>query len=266
MEELKLDPARTLEAAPGSTALDYGLAVASVAGLLFPFVGAGITLVDLVTAPLRDKRFKEWCEAIRLRLNEVSQKVEGMTPETLAKDEAFFSAFAQATQAALRTHQKEKLDALRNAALNVALGRETDVDRQQQFLSLVDRFTVAHLVVLRFLNDPGGHFQKHGESSPQLTHVAQKLLVNDLVAKGLPLLRKSPTGRGTSTSFQFIEMILGELVGLRLLTLERHQETWAVPAFAIKPSGGPIGKMTTHLGEDFLAFIAEPDLEKENGS
>src|ERR1035438_9693178 len=120
MEELSLNPDQSLEPAPGKTAVDYGLAIAKVASIAFPFFGAGVTLVDLVTAPLRGKRFSDWCEEIRLRLNDLSEKVDGMTPEALAKDDAFFSAFAQATQAALRTHQQEKLDALRNAVLNVA--------------------------------------------------------------------------------------------------------------------------------------------------
>jgi hypothetical protein len=62
----------------------------------------------------------------------------------------------------------------------------------------------------------------------------------------------------TATSFQFVELILGELVSSQLVALGRHQETWVVPDFAIKAGGGPIGKMTTHLGEEFLAFIAEP--------
>lgn len=77
----------------------------------------------------------------------------------------------QATQTALRTHLEEKLKALKNAVVNVALGKEPDPDRQQQFRTLVDRFSDTHLVVLKFLNDPASHFQRRGEpGQPQSCH------------------------------------------------------------------------------------------------
>jgi hypothetical protein len=152
MDVLKLKPDPHLEPPPGKTAFDYGLAIAKVGAIAFPFFGAGVTLVDLVTSPLRGKRFTNWCEEIRLRLNELSQKVDGLTPETLAKNEVFISAFAQATQAALKTHQTEKLEALRNALMNVAVAKAPSEDLQLIFLNLVDSFTPTHLKVLE-------HFQ-----------------------------------------------------------------------------------------------------------
>ena len=86
---------------------------------------------------MRGKRFSDWCEELRLRLNDLGQKVDGLTPETLANDEAFVSAFAQATQSALRTHLKEKLDALRNAVLNVAVKMAPGDDLQTAFFTLI---------------------------------------------------------------------------------------------------------------------------------
>src|ERR1700688_4621178 len=111
MEKLNLNPDTRLAPAPARSALDYGLAVAQVGGIAFPFGGAGVKLFDLVTAPLRGKRMSDWCEELRLRLNELSQKIEGLTPEALAASDPFVSAFAQATQSALKTHQAEKLQA-----------------------------------------------------------------------------------------------------------------------------------------------------------
>jgi hypothetical protein len=62
--------------------------------------------------------------------------------------------FAQAAQAAIRTHDQEKLDALRNAVLNTALGKEPDKDRQAIFLSLLDRLQPAHLRILKTFQHP----------------------------------------------------------------------------------------------------------------
>ncbi len=152
MDTLKLQPDPRLGPAPERTAFDYGLAIAKAGSLAFPFFGAGVTLFDLVSAPLRGKRLSDWCEELRLRLNELSQKVAGLTPERQAKDEAFISAFGHATQAALRTHQLEKREALRNAVLNISLGNAPSDDQQSIFLNLIDRFTPLHLQILRFLN------------------------------------------------------------------------------------------------------------------
>jgi hypothetical protein len=254
MDMLEAKPTH-LEPAPDRTALDYGLAVAKVAAIAFPFLGPGVTLFDLVTVPARSKRLSDFCEGLRLGFNELSQKVDGLTPETLVENDGFLSAFAQAAQAALKSHQKEKLDALRNAVLNVAIGKEPDGNRQQYFLALVDRFSETHLQVIKLLNDPARYFQMLGQTVPTLNHVKPKMLINQVVGQAFPSLRKSSED---ASVFQFIEGILSDLVSSHLVAFERNQETWAVPAFAIKAGGGPIGKMTTDLGEAFLAFITAP--------
>lgn len=262
MEKLNLNLPTRIEPTPDPTAFDHALTAAKLGTLGFPFLGAGVTLIDLLTAPMRGRRMNNWCEEFRVSFNELSQKVAGLTPDRLATDDAFFSAFAQATQSAIKTHQKEKLDALRNAVLNVVLGKESNPSRQQQFLSLVDRFSETHLMVLKFLNDPARHFQARGQPVPQLNHVQPKVLINALVTQALPTLGQT-SNDPKAASFQHTELVLGELVSSCLVAFQRYQDTWVVPAFAIRPDGGPIGKMTTQLGEDFLAFITEPNLAKE---
>jgi hypothetical protein len=239
-----------------------------VASVAFPFVGAGVTLIDLVTAPLRGKRLTDWCEGFRLRFNDLNQKVAGLTPESLAASDAFISAFAQATQAALKTHQQEKLTALRNAVVNVALGREPDIDRQQQFLALVDQFSATHLVLLHFFKDPAVFFQTNGKPVPQIPfsspELPRKLLVYELVRDAMPQLVhrvQSTTAQRTAAPYQFIELVLQDLVSAKLITLERHKETWAVPKFNRDSRPTPLQPLITHLGEDFLSFITEQEAE-----
>jgi hypothetical protein len=242
-------------------ALTTGKAAASIASIVPGGIGTlgvfGASLLGMLTAPV-DQRRAEWWEDIARRLRDTEGKVAGFSFENLGQNPQFVSATLQATQAALRTHQKEKLDALRNAILNVALGKQPDSSRQQQFLGLVERFSEDHLVVLRFLDDPASHFRRLRIAGPQINHVGGKLMVNSLVTMGLPYLQKQSREDQSSTAFQYLEMILTEIEALHLARFERHQQTWAVPSFAIQPGGGPVGKMTTHLGEDFLAFIAEP--------
>jgi hypothetical protein len=56
-----------------------------------------------------------------------------------------------ATQAAIRNHQKEKLEALRNAVLNSAEKNALDEDIKLMFVSLIDTFTPWHLRILSSL-------------------------------------------------------------------------------------------------------------------
>ena len=53
-------------------------------------------MFDLLTAPIRGRRIDNWYEDVRIHLNDLHQKVHGMTPEGLAQNEAFFSALVQA--------------------------------------------------------------------------------------------------------------------------------------------------------------------------
>lgn len=59
-----------------------------------------------------------------------------------------------ATQIALRSHQTEKLNALRNAIVNVAKGSAPDEVLQNVFLNFVDSFTEMHLKILKVFQSP----------------------------------------------------------------------------------------------------------------
>ena len=73
------------------------------------------------------------------KLNELEENKFDL--EKLKNDENFISVMMNASQMALRTHQEEKLDALRNAILNVAKGEAPDESVQHLFLNFVDFFT-----------------------------------------------------------------------------------------------------------------------------
>jgi hypothetical protein len=158
--------------------------------------------------------------------------VEGLTPEKLAVSEPFISAFAHATQVALRTQQQEKLEALRNAVLNVATrATEIDEDRQTAFLSLIDRFTPAHIRILeKFRNFPteGRHDQwsvnKQNPGTP--THWLKEFV---------PGLREESTN--------FIRMLIADLYQAGLSSIEPNAQ--AMPLQAI-----------TDVGLGFLNFIS----------
>jgi hypothetical protein len=233
---------------------------------MIPVLGAaGSELVGILSSPLALRR-DAWLQDLERRLRDLESKVVGFRFEDLAQNDQFVSATLVATQGALKTHQREKLDAFKNAVLNVALGKDTNADRQGQFLTLVDRFTAAHLTLLRFFQDPAGHFERRRMPIPSVT-VGTNLLVYQLVSVALPELRQqfqSPAEDRSASVFQMFQALFDDLTSTKLIALQRvkDNEAWIVPRFTAQPIPYPVNPVTTHLGDDFLAFITEPREEQ----
>jgi hypothetical protein len=87
----------------------------------------------------------------------------------------------QATQSAGRTHRKEKLEALRNAVLNIALGHKPSEDLQAIFMNLVDSFAPVHLELLRFCQHDNAHDRERFRSERYVSDQA----IMDLLSRGL---------------------------------------------------------------------------------
>ncbi len=119
----------------------------------------------LVAAPLARRRDR-WIKEIGEAVEELKEKIEGLTLENLSQNEEFISTLLHATQIASRSHQEEKLKALRNAITNAALPDPPDDLTQQLFLNYVDSLTPWHLKALAYLDDPAKWAAKRGASLP----------------------------------------------------------------------------------------------------
>jgi len=242
---------------PQPTAEDVAF-VSGKAVLSLLTMGVGSELVALLASPVAQRR-DEWWADLERRLRDLEKRIDGFHLEDLRSNPQFVSTTLQATQEALRTHEKEKLETLQNVVLNVALGKELSIERQSIFLALVERLTVLHFAVLRLFHDPARYFQSIGVPIPTVD-IGTKLLASDYVRAAMPDLIdkiKSPADRPGSV-FQLVEVILGDLVSAKLITLDVHNNTWVVPRFGGMPSRSAVSPITTHLGEDFLAFISPP--------
>jgi hypothetical protein len=134
---------------PKPTTGDVAHTLAKAALSSVPGVGgAAAELFEFLLAPPLSKRRDEWMQSIAERLNAVETNLE-----TLRGDAAFVTTMVQATQIAIRNHQGEKLEALRNAVTNSAIRRAPDDDVRAMFLSLVDAFTPTHLRILKFFQN-----------------------------------------------------------------------------------------------------------------
>lgn len=199
--------------------------LATIAGNMA--VQAAMTLVG---GPGVGERIISWGQETAEALEELSAKVDGLTPEKLQSNPAFITAVAHASQAVGRTHQEEKRRWLRNAVLNVAAERAPDDDLQLMFFNAVDEFTPWHVKVLDLFRDPTAK-----GVSPDTWSAGSRVHVVDA---HFPELRQRR---------DLVSAIVHDLHARGFL---------AVDNLATMVSGrGMVEKITTPMGDEFLDFV-----------
>lgn len=223
---------------PGTGPADY---VHSLAKMLALGAGAG-DLFDHIVGPPIERRRREWMQEVGEALARLES--EGViTLEELRSDEEFVSVLVQASRVAIRNHREEKLRALRNAVLNTAIGSSPDETDRQIFISLIDRFTVSHLRILRVLHDTNSVIDERG------LDLDTDKLREPKEARGATfrfLVRAFPELESRDDLY---EPITDELVNRGLLT---SSASTATISSSLRPS------YTTSLGDRFLSFIEDP--------
>jgi hypothetical protein len=121
---------------------------------------------ESIFTPPYIKRLKKWVESLDRSIIALQQQSEEFKPENLNNNETFNTAMFHATQMAVRTHQEEKLNALRAAVLNSASPNAPEDDLQLMFLNWIDELTACHLRILKFFDSPENWVNKHGMEIP----------------------------------------------------------------------------------------------------
>jgi hypothetical protein len=152
-----------------SGAGDIAHTAAKAAFSLIPWIGGSAAEIfgAIVMPPLQKRRDKLIEEVVK-GLEELREKRPGLDWDELLRSDQFITATLHATQTALKNHQKEKLEALKNAMLNVAVGTDLGEDLQMVFLRYIDELTHWHLRILGYFQDPEAVWRKHQERTPNL--------------------------------------------------------------------------------------------------
>ncbi len=209
-----------------------------------PIVGApAAEIFALVVAPPLERRRNEWIESIGKRLIELTEKVEGFKIEELSQNESFITTVTHASQAAIRNHQEEKLEALRNAVLNAALPNAPNEDLQLMFLNFVDSFTPWHLVILKFFDNPREWGQKHGISYP------------NYMIGGSPGTILEVTFTELGGKQELYDQFVKDLFSRGLMSTDQLHTMMTV--------GGMFAPRTTSMGQQFIKFITSPIADTE---
>lgn len=203
-----------------------------------PFLGGPLAeFFSMVIAPPLEQRRDAWMVEIYSQLKQLEEKVEGFRIENLAQNEVFISTLLSATQVAMRTHQGEKLTALRNAVINSAIRPSVDENLQLMFLNLIDRYTRWHLIILHFLEDPREYGKRNSISYPSWSMGG----TSTVLEFAIPELK----GRRA-----FYDQIVKELFSDGLLNSDTFMHTTMTDQ-------GMFASRTTEMGKQFLDFISE---------
>ena len=221
---------------PGASDAAHSAVKAGLSAI--PFVGGpAAELFSAIITPPLSKRRDEWIESIVERLQKLEEKIDGFDIKKLSGNEMFITTVMHASQAAIRNHQQEKLEALRNAVLNAALPNAPEEDLQLMFLDFVDRLTSWHIRILKFCDDPRGWGEAHGITYPNW----QMGGVSTVLEHAFPEL----TGRR-----DFYDLIVKDLFATGLLNTESLHGTMT--------EQGMFASRTTAIGKQFLHFITDP--------
>jgi hypothetical protein len=120
----------------------------AAASRVIPF---GDKILASVLGNSLSKRRDEWLKTLAEKVQELLRK-KNLTVEDLQNNDKFIDAVFQATQIALRTSQKEKIEALKNAIVNVAIDDYWDDSLVPMYLNLIDQLTPIQINMLSFFD------------------------------------------------------------------------------------------------------------------
>ena len=203
-----------------------------------PGVGAAASeLFTVILAPPLEKRRVEWMNDVAEHLKELEEHGR-LKLEDLQDNETFITTVMQASQAAIRNHQSEKHEALRNAVLKAALPQAPEESLQQHFINQVDTFTVWHIRLLDLFKDPLAWFEKSGITPPDFSFSSG---LEQLLVVAWPELKDC---------YDFLNVIVQELEAKGLYAGGGLR--------TMMTAGGAFGKRTTEMGDSFIEFITAP--------
>lgn len=186
---------------------DYCLSAGKAVINLVPHIGGALAvLLESVFSEPIDNRKKKWFEELAKSVNVLSEKIDGISAESLSKDPSFISLSLEATNIALRTHSNKKLKSLNNIIKNSIIIKDVNESKKMIFLRIIGEMTPLHIDLFNFLLSPEEYIKKHSKKlifnlndfgtslqaiwskiqvGENVDHNFNNLIVNDLKAYGL---------------------------------------------------------------------------------
>jgi len=200
--------------------------------------GALVEAFNALIEPPMARRKTEWVGQVTEAINELYQK-GFVTENDLQENEKFFTTLVHASNVAIKNHEKEKLEALRNAVLNSALPGAPDDTLQQLFLNLINSCTSWHIAILRLFQEPKQWARNNGHQFPNWSMGG----ITSVIESAYPKLQ------GQQGLYR---LVWQELYRNGLLNTDGLGTTMT--------GSGMLAKRTTAIGDKFVEFISEPNV------
>jgi hypothetical protein len=124
---------------------DYSYALAKGALGMIPIAGAPAQeILGMIVTPPLEKRRTEFLLEMGERLKFLEEN-KGIDLESLSSNDQFVDAVLQAMSLALKTSEREKLTAFKNAITHIAIKDSPAKTICQIFLNLIDIYTPLHI-------------------------------------------------------------------------------------------------------------------------
>lgn len=215
---------------PKATRGDAAHAITKAGLSAIPVVGGpAVELFQHLVQPPLERRRAEWMAAVGEKLLELESR--GIDIEGLGQKDEFISAVMHASQIALRTHQDEKREALRNAVFNVAAGQSPGEALEHMFFEWIDSLSLLHIQILRLFQGP--------TPPPGIS----------MGGLGSVLEHNMPHLRGHRHVY---DQVWKDLYSRGLINTDSLHATMSGQGLA--------AKRTSEIGDAFLRFVSEPAL------
>ena len=213
---------------------DYALIALKGSVSVIPTVGGlAAEFIGLINTPL-ERRKVNWLNDLAERVGELEK--EGFSATELQENQEFITAVTHATQIAIRSHEEEKLDALRNAVINTAKKLDVGKNMRMIFLLYIDLLSPWHLKLLDFFKNPKGLCTSKGVDVSKYSMGGIAQVLEDC----FPELQ----GRR-----DFYDLISADLYSKGLISSESLHVTMS--------AAGIMEKRTTLIGDNFLLFVSK---------
>ena len=230
------------ESHPDKDALiDYGLTAVNA---FIPIVGSGIAdLARGIIARKAEERQHQFDALVAVEVTRLTERVEGITPQSMVESDEFMAAYAKVARVAAETESAEKRQRLAAALTHMGPWSSVDPTRRQHLLDLVTMYDDLQVFLLSYFRDPAAWLRAN-----------------------------APDWRSGKYMMAGIATVLGDFVftdgndwrpsvaaALARFPLDGVAD---VPLQASMTDAGTVQKRTTDYGDQFLDFIAEAELSK----
>jgi len=205
------------------------------------------------------QRMNEFLGILVQELEKLESKIELVDIES----PVFVTTLLQACHIAIRTHKKQKLEALKNVVLNSSIPSSLEDDILAMFLNWIDDFTELHISILN-------HFHYLNRYAPEELRTYFPMLeqnkaiynqvLKDLADKGLIKLLESYHTLEEDNGDPDEDYYDEDGVYSRMRT-HKYQED--IESILEENDKFTLTSKSTELGKQFIKFIENPSIETE---